>query len=378
MISMIDLLYFIDGVIMWVLAILCFREYTRFRFLNNLFLGFVFVSLGWLFPLILFFPFDPANLSSNFLFMYGANLLIPITLLFFNLFIDISLFNRFKFITPILSIISGYQLGWVIYHDSSYVYIETFYGDIMTMQIISDNELILLNSLLLTISVTIFRFLFYAYKFYKKSKQNFPYSKDITKFLLIMALGALLWIFGVILKREFPYYLYGIDFLGLAISYSVLIFYYIRNPHIFYFLPGGLTYLILIYQNGLHLFDLDLKSREIVDMNQKDLINESKNFPYNAFFSSQILLEQGSSIKSPSGSLENLHFKSVKIGIYSSAHIHWVLFSKSDSKRYNQLLKYNAEKFEQKFHKYLELMKHGKVATQDMKDFCKNQWALFY
>ncbi len=79
------MLFFLGGIIFWCLAILAFREYRRLKFKNDLFLALFFLSIGWLFPIVLVFPYSSPDPPTLFIGV-GANLLISIGIVFMNLF----------------------------------------------------------------------------------------------------------------------------------------------------------------------------------------------------------------------------------------------------------------------------------------------------
>ncbi|MCK5345313.1 MAG: hypothetical protein KAR20_18010, partial [Candidatus Heimdallarchaeota archaeon] len=89
----IDLFYFSGGIIFWILGILTFREFRKNRFKNELYLSLYFFGVGWLFPLIVFFPYNAANEQFiKFLFI-GANATIPLVVIFLNLFLDYTVYE---------------------------------------------------------------------------------------------------------------------------------------------------------------------------------------------------------------------------------------------------------------------------------------------
>jgi hypothetical protein len=74
MVGLIDIFYFSGGIIFWVLGFLTFREYLKNRFKNELYLSLYFFSIGWLFPLIIFAPYNSGNDTFVHFLLIGARL----------------------------------------------------------------------------------------------------------------------------------------------------------------------------------------------------------------------------------------------------------------------------------------------------------------
>ncbi|MCF2141163.1 MAG: hypothetical protein K9W44_13980 [Candidatus Lokiarchaeota archaeon] len=153
-----------------------------------------------------------------------------------------------------------------------------------------------------------------------------------------------------------------------------------KKKKFLYLFQGDLQYLILIYKNGLPMFDYDFSSQEIITNNEPN-----QNIQNNQIFANIRYLmyitkanfENFTKKCLDSGQLKDLEIQSVRISIYRTENILWVLFTKENSNNHFFFLQRNANKFERKYRDDLEKLSIGFVATEEMKNFCKEQWKNF-
>ncbi|MHA1796316.1 MAG: hypothetical protein ACTSUK_09390 [Promethearchaeota archaeon] len=183
-----------------------------------------------------------------------------------------------------------------------------------------------------------------------------------------------LFLFSVILDLISSGITHLFPLIILFLSSLVFLFQYFQDSTAFSIYKGELLYLMLIYKNGLPMFDYDFQQREIVSLVPQK--SSSVRFAHIRYLlhSSSVTFEVYAEKSLKSGKIQDFDIKSFNICVYSTMNVQWILISQPNAHNHFKVLKWHARLFEGKFPKELAQMAHGVVATKEMKEYCRKQW----
>ncbi|MCF2141164.1 MAG: hypothetical protein K9W44_13985 [Candidatus Lokiarchaeota archaeon] len=320
------------------------------KFRSDIYLGLFFAVCGWIYPGVLFFPIN--EISAKY-YTFWANFLIPINTCLLTYYLDKIVHNQLRFPSFIYSILTGVFLGVYLTTESiSIKPVISAYGVFYT----GIFETPLIKFFLLLIYLMIFslnlRFFYLSYKFSKLKLKHIP------RFFITMGLGYLFWLILTNVKRIYPYYLYGIDYLAMSLVYTIIMVGYINNRNQLTILPGGLRYLIIFpveNQNTIKIpLVYDFLRRQIFDSNIEDQeITPLLSFTSILLGTELYFIRKIEKAYSPI-SFKNLQFKRLVVSFYQSRRFRWVLFSKKTSELYHQAFSTIIEQMESSIDIYLK------------------------
>ncbi|MHA1584172.1 MAG: hypothetical protein ACTSWL_02875 [Promethearchaeota archaeon] len=229
MVTILTLMYFFNGCVFLTLAIITFLQFYKYHFKNDLYLSLFFLSISWVYPLILFIPFVPENESLLLYIQLGANVLIPFSMIFINIFVDLSLFNQRTYFSRIVIFCSGIALGLIFGSPSLHgEWRNTAYGPYFTISFDKPQETIGLIILLCIGAITALRFLILGVRIFKKEQKHQIFR--ITKIILLLFFsGGIISPLFAAIKRFYPYYFNGLDFMLLSLIYIFIIIIYRKH-----------------------------------------------------------------------------------------------------------------------------------------------------
>lgn len=357
--TIIDILFFTGGIIFWCLGILTFREYFRLKFKNDLFLGLFFIAIGWLFPIVLIFPYSsPTNLTR--IIGIGATLLIPLAVVFLNLFVDFTVGNKISLITAITMVLSGLIDGLLIAQESFPMrHVDSIYGDAYLLQYNSEFANPAFWAIFVICVIVVSRIFYNARKFRIKRKQNSSSPKESTSILYLMSFGGAFWVLFALMKQSFAEYLMGLDMLFISIFYLITLTFYIKKRELLYFLPGTLDLLIVIHKNGLHLLDYNFLTKEI-SLKKHSNDNYNKSNLRSLLYGITTSLEDVISKDVPAVDLSNISFSESEIFRKQTNSLIWFLIShETPSDKYTLLFNRFIEEIERECKEEIEKLESG-------------------
>ena len=377
MVGLIDIFYFTGGIIFWVLGFLTFREYLKNRFKNELYLSLYFFSIGWLFPLIIFVPYNTGNTGNDFVhfLLIGANATIPLVLIFLNLFLDYTVYEGNSGWNLVIQFFSGGTFFMTILSADSLVYdtISTVFGEytIINIESSSDLAIIVFYMLYLLMIVIVIRFIIIGIKLAKRNVNNENFL-NVRRIILFMFAGQFFWIIISLLKRSFPEYLIGVDFLIISLFNMVLVFYYVKHHELFYFLPSSLKLGILIYKSGIHLCDYDFSTKNI---DNKDSFDDySLALVRSVLYGATIAIENVLQRTIGEENLEHINFENSKIVLHQSENIYWWLVCEKYSQYYSAIITKIANRIESKFRDEINALADGSRPSESFKLGVKDEF----
>ncbi len=345
--NLVDVFFFIGGVLFWILGIFTLREYMRFKFKNDLFLALFFFSIGWILPIVIFFPFSSQTHPGISLAIgLGANLMLPFGQLFLSLFVDTTFDDETSLYSKILIFFVGFIEGIFLFNgEFSLIPKDSLYGSAYMVSFSSDVSQFVLTIGLLLIFLTYIRLLFVSLKNTQKQKKEGNYSKELRVVFVLMFFGGFFWVVLTSIKQFYTYYLLGIDIFVMSIFYFFMLRYYLKKRELLYFLPGKLTELIVVHKSGLHLFDYDFKNHQVIEKNAS---NESLNLnsQRNLLYAITQGLEIALSSHVGEDHLDRISYSHSEIMMNVTENLIWYLISESPCKKYEILLKYYSKEIE--------------------------------
>ncbi|MHA1674925.1 MAG: hypothetical protein ACTSYI_15015 [Promethearchaeota archaeon] len=382
MVGLIDIFYFSGGLLFWILGILTFREYKKNRFKNELYLSLYFLGVGWLFPLILFFPYDPTNEASinfiKFLFI-GANATIPLVVIFLNLFIDYTVYEGQSSWTHLNLYIGGgiTFLVFTLVDFLEFIPITTVFGEAeYIIMNVDENSPSLVRFVFLMVYVIVIlnlvRFGVVGIRLAKRNANNENY-KMVRRIIMLMFTGLFLWILISLLKREYPRYLIGVDFIVNALFYSLLVVYYIRHHELFYFLPSSLKLAILIDKSGIHLCDYNFSTKKIID-DEDNFEDNSLALVRSVLFGATIAIENVLQREIGDEILQEINFQNSKIVLYQSTHFYIWLVCEQYSQYYSAIITKIAQRIEETYKEEFNAMADGSRPSWILKQGIKAEF----
>ena len=376
MYSVIDLFYISGSVIFWVLGVICFYEAIKMKFWNDFFLGVFFLTIGWLFPLLIFKNTNVENEKFIYFLISSANLGIPMSAVFLHLFLDYSISGRTSWFTQFIILFGGFINGFFMANNQIETeWISTFYGQYYTIKYTSALGQVTFTFLFILVISAFIRFIQRALKTIKQNqnRENYIQSRN---FLRLMVGGLSLWICFTLLKRIWPYYLYGLDYLVVSIFYLFLLIFYLKKRELIYFLPGTLTNVILISKSGLPLVEYDFVTKKVTTKSYQQ--NSASSFPREMIYGASMAMELAVSEDVDQEKLKNLSFSGTEIYLYSSSSINFILFSKQFSKLYSKTLKEIGRRIEIECQAELNDMTEGYTASESFKLKVKHEFDKIY
>ncbi len=377
-INLIDLFYFIGGIIFWLLGVLTFKEYLKNRFKNELYLSLYFFAVGWLFPLIIFFPYNATNERFiKFLFI-GANAIIPLIVIFLNLFLDYTVYEGQSSWNHMIQFVGGGTtfMVFMLVDDIEFKTIPTEFGDYIILDLDMDASGPIARYVFLLVYVLVFvnliRFGIIGIQLAKRNANNENY-KMVRRVVLLMFSGLFLWILISLLKRAYPQYLIGVDFIVNALFYLLLVVYYIRHHELFYFLPNSLKLAILIDKSGIHLCDYNFTTKKIID-DEDNFEDNSLALVRSVLFGATIAIENVLQREIGDEILEELNFQNSKIVLYQSTHFYIWLVCDQYSQYYSAIITKIAQRIEETYKDEFNAMADGSRPSWILKQGIKAEF----
>jgi hypothetical protein len=375
----IDLFYFIGGLIFWILGLLTFREYKKNKFKNELYLSLYFFGVGWLFPLILFFPYDPTNEASinfiKFLFI-GANATIPLVVIFLNLFIDYTVYEGQSSWIHLNQFIGG-GITFMVFGlvgEIKFNPITTDFGDYIVLDLGDSGDLASYVFLMVYVIVilNLVRFGIVGIRLAKRNANNENY-KMVRRVILLMFSGLFLWIIISLLKQFYYPILIGVDFIVNALFYAFLVFYYIKHHELFYFLPSSLKLAILIDKSGIHLCDYNFTTKKIID-DEENFEDNSLALVRSVLFGATIAIENVLQREIGDEILQEINFQNSKIVLYQSTHFYIWLVCEQYSQYYSAVITKIAQRIEETYKEEFDAMADGSRPSWILKQGIKAEF----
>lgn len=309
------------------------------KFRSDIYLGLFFVVCGWIFPIVFFYPFSE---SSAQYYTYWANFLIPINTCLLTYFLDEIVFDKLKFPSFIYTVLSGISLGIYLTNEGVKIQpVESAYGKFYTGVFETTPVQIFLNITYLMILSLNIRFFYLAIKFHRLRK---PY---VRRFFILIGAGYLFWLVLTILKRIFPYYLYGLDYLIMSLVYLFITIGYLRNRNQLTILPGGLRYLLVEMKDSGKKFLYDFKTSNFILGSEIPPEMDLLIALYDTMKGTERIFRDKLAGEGPI-SLTDVNFQNLKVSSYNSEHFQWMIFSLKESKLYTKSLSFAINKFERK------------------------------
>ncbi len=372
-----DLIYWIytvSGAIFWILSAIMFWIAFRTKLKNDIFFGFYFLGIGWLFPFLGVSTLPGCNSFLPFA-LISSNILIPIVLTAINLFDDFTVNDRVQWFTLICAFLGGIAIALYVIPQEIHKYeISTLYGQFIYLEL----ELpTLLFARYITMGIallTTIRFFYTGLKMSSKKPQS-AYALWTRRMFFFMFCGMMMWMILSTLKIFFRYALTGIDYLAFAFFFAIVLTFYIRRRESFYFFPNALEYAILISKNGLHILDYDFKTNQIDlhENNEKPSPNftTSRLLLFGATQALKFTLEQ----ERNEHEIQQIQFSSTRIYCYTSKNILWFLLSSRDFSIYPRILKEIAEKVEKECPLDIRAMEQGNYSFPNLRQIVAREFA---
>jgi hypothetical protein len=374
--EIINLIFFIGGIELWVLAILMFRMYHQTRLISNIHLGCYFLFFGFFFPIIGIIPFTKENEEIIFILFYTQVLFYPLAFLFLNLFFDYSFHEKISRQTFLNGFIFGLFVGIYIMSRDGHLNWEggqTLFGIFPNIIFSSIYGTIAFITTMGFIVYSIFRII-YKYRPKKQLKSNMYYALT-TKFLIFMMIGPGIWAILQFVKRFF-WIFNGIDYLWLFLNCFILYYIYHTKREFFYFLPGTLELCMIIHESGAPLCDYDFKTQKIILGTEERDSPQSFLLLRNLFYATTLVLNETFQQKE---CLQDIKFENAKIIYHASKSLRFVLIAKSTHSSYYQLLSQIANRLESKFDiEIRESITKGNMISEEFQRTIKSEFDKIY
>ncbi|MHA1777402.1 MAG: hypothetical protein ACTSWC_11555 [Promethearchaeota archaeon] len=307
------------------------------KFRSDIYLGLFFAICGWIYPALFFYPFSE---SSALFYTYWANFLIPLNTCFLTFFLDKIVFDRLRIPSFIYTILSGISLGLYLTTEGIKIRpVQSAYGIFYTAIFEGLYVQIFLYITYLMIFALILRFFYLGYKFYRL---HLPYVRN---FFIIMGSGYFFWLFLNILKRIFPYYLYGLDFLMISLAYMLIMIGYFKNRNQLTILPGNLRFLIFEAKNSANYHIYDFSSSNFIQSSEISPQLSTIKLLYDTLKGTEIIFKEKLESIAPV-SFVDVNFQKLWVTNYQSEYYHWSVFSVKPSQIYQQVLSRAISEFE--------------------------------
>ena len=190
-----------------------------------------------------------------------------------------------------------------------------------------------------------------------------------------MFLGPIIYLVMNLMKRMVPAF-YGTDFLLFSLFYLILIQVYRKHRELFYFLPGTLERVILIYKNGVGLFDYSFITRQIESAKGDEREIGEYHLLRNLFYATTTVLDDTfqKQVQKDEG-LQNIQFGKSQIIYHASANIRWLLISRSNHSTYYNLLVKIADKIEKEYPQEIKRIETGIMELEKLEAATKAEFA---
>ena len=188
-----------------------------------------------------------------------------------------------------------------------------------------------------------------------------------------MFTGQFFWIIVSLLKRSYPEYLIGVDFLIISLFNMGLVFYYIKHHELFYFLPSSLKLAILIDKSGIHLCDYNFSTKNIID-DEDSFDDTSLALVRSVLFGATIAIENVLQRTIGNENLEHINFENSKIVLHQSQNMYWWLVCEKYSQYYSAIITKIANRIELKFRDDIHAMADGSRPSKAFKNGVKDEF----